>query len=156
MENMQEELKTLEEETGERLKQYELLGTTKKLLEEARSSFTARYTEPVMAGFRKYYTILTGTECENYQMDANTKLQVIEGNMPREIGYMSLGNRDLIGICMRMALVEAMYEERKPFLILDDPFVNLDENRTRGAKRFLAQIAKEYQVIYFTCHGSRE
>ncbi len=156
VENMQEELKTLEEETGERLKQYELLGTTKKLLEEARSSFTARYTEPVMAGFRKYYRILTGTECDNYQMDANTKLQVIEGNMPREIGYMSLGNRDLIGICMRMALVEAMYEERKPFLILDDPFVNLDENRTKGAKKFLAEIAKEYQVIYFTCHGSRE
>ena len=156
VESMQEELETLEEETGERLKQYELLGTAKKLLEEARSSFTARYTEPVMAGFRKYYTILTGAECENYQMDANTKLQVIEGNMPREIGYMSLGNRDLIGICMRMALVEAMYDVRKPFLILDDPFVNLDENRTKGAKRFLAEIAKEYQVVYFTCHGSRE
>ena len=89
-------------------------------------------------------------------MDANTKLQVIEGNMPRNIGYMSLGNRDLIGICMRMALVEAMYDDRRPFLILDDPFVNLDENRTRGAIRFLAEIAKEYQVIYFTCHGSRE
>ena len=56
---------------------------------------------------------------------------------------------------MRLALVEAMYEEQKPFLILDDPFVNLDENRTKGAMRFLTEIAKEYQVIYFTCHGSR-
>lgn len=156
VESLEEELEVLQEETERRLKQYELLGTTKHLLEDARSSFTARYTEPVMAGFRKYYTILAGTECENYQMDANTKLQVIEGNMPREIGYMSLGNRDLIGICMRMALVEAMYDERKPFLILDDPFVNLDENRTKGAIRFLAEIAKEYQVIYFTCHSSRE
>ena len=62
--------------------------------------------------------MLTGTECENYQMDANTRLKVIEGNMPRDIGYLSLGNRDLIGICMRLALVEAMYEEQKPFLIL--------------------------------------
>lgn len=155
VESMQDELENLQGETEEKLKQYELLGMTKKLLEDARSSFTARYTEPVMEGFRKYYKILTGTECENYQMDANTKLQVIEGNMPREIGYMSLGNRDLIGICMRMALVEAMYETRQPFLILDDPFVNLDENRTKGAMQFLAEIAKEYQVIYFTCHGSR-
>ncbi len=156
VESMQDELENLQEETQEKLKQYELLGMTKKLLEDAKSSFTARYTEPVMEGFRKYYKILTGTECENYQMDANTKLQVIEGNMPREIGYLSLGNRDLIGICMRMALVEAMYETTQPFLILDDPFVNLDENRTKGAMRFLAEIAKEYQVIYFTCHGSRE
>ncbi len=156
VESMEDELEVLQEDIDRRSKQYELLGTTKKLLEEARSSFTARYTEPVMEGFRKYYRILTGTECDNYQMDANTRLQVIEGNMPREIGYMSLGNRDLIGICMRMALVEAMYETTQPFLILDDPFVNLDENRTKGAMRFLGEIAKEYQVIYFTCHGSRE
>ncbi len=156
VESMEDELEVLQEDIDRRSRQYELLGTTKKLLEDARSSFTARYTEPVMQGFRKYYRILTGTECDNYQMDANTKLQVIEGNMPREIGYMSLGNRDLIGICMRMALVEAMYDDRRPFLILDDPFVNLDENRTKGAMRFLAEIAKEYQVIYFTCHGSRE
>ena len=156
VENMQEELKALQKKTEEGLKQYELLGMTKNLLEQAKSSFTAKYTEPVMQGFRKYYRILTGTECENYQMDANTRLQVVEGNMPRDIGYLSLGNRDLIGICMRLALVEAMYEEQKPFLILDDPFVNLDENRTKGAMRFLTEIAKEYQVIYFTCHGSRE
>lgn len=156
IENMEGELENLQETAEEKLKQYRLLEVTKGLLEEAKSSFTAKYTEPVMVGFRKYYQILTGTECENYQMDANTKLQVIDGNMPRDIGYMSLGNRDLIGICMRMALVEAMYDERKPFLILDDPFVNLDENRTRGAIRFLAEIAKEYQVIYFTCHSSRE
>ena len=156
VESMEDELEVLQEDIDRRSRQYELLGMTKKLLEDARSSFTARYTEPVMQGFRKYYRILTGTECDNYQMDANTKLQVIEGNMPREIGYMSLGNRDLIGICMRMALVEAMYDDRQPFLILDDPFVNLDENRTKGAMRFLAEIAKEYQVIYFTCHGSRE
>ena len=156
VERMEDELEALQEENSRKTKQYELLGTTKKLLEEARSSFTAKYTEPVMAGFRKYYRILTGTECDNYQMDANTKLQVIAGNMPRDIGYLSLGNRDLIGICMRMALVEAMYDTTRPFLILDDPFVNLDENRTKGAQRFLAEIAKEYQVIYFTCHGSRE
>ena len=156
VENMQEELKALQKKTEEGFKQYELLGMTKNLLEQAKSSFTAKYTEPVMQGFRKYYRILTGTECENYQMDANTRLQVVEGNMPRDIGYLSLGNRDLIGICMRLALVEAMYEEQKPFLILDDPFVNLDENRTKGAMRFLTEIAKEYQVIYFTCHGSRE
>ena len=156
VESMEDELEVLQEDVDRHSKQYELLGATKKLLEDAKSSFTARYTEPVMEGFRKYYRILTGTECDNYQMDANTRLQVIEGNMPRDIGYMSLGSRDLIGICMRMALVEAMYENRQPFLILDDPFVNLDENRTKGAMRFLAEIAKEYQVIYFTCHGSRE
>ena len=50
VENMQEELEALQEKTEEGLKQYELLGMTKNLLEQAKSSFTAKYTEPVMQG----------------------------------------------------------------------------------------------------------
>ena len=40
-------------------------------------------------------------------------------------------------------------------LILDDPFVNLDEEKIEHGKAFIREIAKEYQVIYFTCHESR-
>ncbi len=85
-----------------------------------------------MSGFRKYYTILTGCEPDAYNLDADTKLTVMEQNMPRDIGYLSAGKQDLVGVCMRMALVEAMYKEEKPFLIFDDPFVNLDDNNIRG------------------------
>ena len=152
---MEEESESLQEKIQEDTRKYELLGLTRDLLEQAKSSFTARYTEPVMRGFSKYYRMLTGRESSAYQMDANTKLKVVEGNLPREIATQSLGNRDLIGICMRMALVEAMYGAELPFLILDDPFVNLDEQRTKGAMEFLHSIAEEYQVIYFTCHNSR-
>ena len=110
---------------------------------------------PVMSGFRKYYTILTGCEPDAYNLDADTKLTVMEQNMPRDIGYLSAGKQDLVGVCMRMALVEAMYKEEKPFLIFDDPFVNLDDNNIKGAMKLLDEIAKNYQVIYFTCSESR-
>jgi len=79
----------------------------------------------------------------------------MEQNMPRDIGYLSAGKQDLVGVCMRMALVEAMYKEEKPFLIFDDPFVNLDDNNIKGAMKLLDEIAKNYQVIYFTCSESR-
>lgn len=44
----------------------------------------------------------------------------------------------------------------KPFLILDDPFVNLDDEKLARGRRLLAVLSQDYQVIYFTCHGSRE
>lgn len=69
---------------------------------------------------------------------------------------MSAGYKDLIGICMRFALVDAMYPLEKPFLILDDPFVNLDDEKLARGRRLLAVLSQDYQVIYFTCHGSRE
>ena len=47
------------------------------------------------------------------------------------------------------------YKEEKPFLVMDDPFVNLDKEKMELAKGFLRAISKEYQVLYFTCHESR-
>jgi uncharacterized protein YhaN len=57
---------------------------------------------------------------------------------------------------MRFALVDAMYPVEKPFLVLDDPFVNLDEEKMEHGTHLLKQISSEYQILYFTCHESRE
>ena len=40
-------------------------------------------------------------------------------------------------------------------MILDDPFVNLDDETTKAALRFLRMASEEYQILYFTCHTSR-
>ena len=122
---------------------------TKQIMEDSKQSFTSEYMGPVMSGFRKYYTILTGCEPDAYNLDADTKLTVMEQNMPRDIGYLSAGKQDLVGVCMRMALVEAMYKEEKPFLIFDDPFVNLDDNNIKGAMKLLDEIAKELSGYIF-------
>lgn len=134
---------------------YRMLSETKRLLEQAKNSFTARYTEPVMSAFRKYYSILSRREGSAFYMEADTRLRVMEQSMPRETIFLSCGNRDLIGICMRMALVDVMYVKEKPFLIMDDPFVNLDAEKTEGSMEFLKIISEGCQIIYFTCHESR-
>ena len=154
-ENCRHELEELQNVQEEEKNKERLLKLTKQIMEDSKQSFTSEYMGPVMAGFRKYYTILTGCEPDAYSLDADTKLTVVEQNMPRDIGYLSAGKQDLIGVCMRMALVEAMYKDEKPFLIFDDPFVNLDDNNIKGAMKLLDEIAKDYQVIYFTCSESR-
>ncbi|MCD8391377.1 MAG: AAA family ATPase [Firmicutes bacterium] len=122
----------------------------REYLQNAKQSFTARYTEPIMKGFRKYYNIIGG-DTERFHMDANIKITVDEAGMQRDVKFFSSGTKSLIGICMRMALVEAMYEGEKPPLIFDDPFVFLDGGHFKAAKTLLDEISKEYQVLYFTC-----
>ena len=73
----------------------------------------------------------------------------------RTVSNMSEGYQDLIGLCRRMAMIDAMYDKEKPFILLDDPFVNLDEKKIEGAKKFIAKVSEKYQVIYLTCHPSR-
>ena len=149
------ELKELQLAQEKDIHKYNLLKVTQSFLQQAKERFTARYMEPVSKGFSKYYGMLTGDKQENWMIDANINLKLREQGALRETYWLSAGYQDLIGVCMRLALIDAMYEEEKPFLILDDPFVNLDRKKVEAGNELLQKVAEEYQVIYFTCHDSR-
>ena len=151
----EEELRKLQLSQEKELHKYNLLKVTQSFLQQAKEQLTARYMKPISTGFAKYYGMLTGDESENWMIDANITLRMKEKGEFRDVHTLSAGYQDLIGICMRLALVDAMYKEEKPFLILDDPFVNLDEEKVEAGNELLKEVAEEYQVIYFTCHESR-
>lgn len=150
-----ERLTELEREYEEGYAYYTNLGLVGEYLEKARESLSARYIRPVLESFRRNYELLAGETGEDFRMDTNIHVTRRALGAQRETGAFSLGNQDLVYIVLRVALVDAMYQEEKPFLILDDSFVNLDEARLGAAGAFLHRIAEDYQVIYFTCHESR-
>lgn len=145
------ELAALSEEIAADEKRLEVITRTKEYLDRAKESFTARYMQPVMKGFEKYYNMLTGGDAKGYSINANLEVSKEELGNYRDIKLLSSGYRSLIGVCMRMALVEAMYKEEKPFVVFDDPFVYLDDDKASCARKLLEDISVEYQVIYFTC-----
>lgn len=138
-------------------KTFDTVTVTQDYLQRAREQFTARYMAPISNAFRKYYDILVGiAEEKSWQIDANISFRIREQGELRETKWLSAGYQDLIGVCMRLALADAMYRGEKPFLILDDPFVNLDEEKTKRGMQLLMKVSEEYQILYFTCHSSRE
>lgn len=166
MENLQEQLDQRDEKLQELANceqlqieeqhKYDVLEDTKNFLQSAKEQFTARYMAPISDGFQKYYGILTRDDSRDWVLDANISFKMREYGELREALKLSSGYQDLIGICMRFALVDAMYQEEKPFLILDDPFVNLDDEKAAHGEELLIELENKYQVIYFTCHESRE
>lgn len=144
-------LEEKEVECSRRKQQYMLLGKTREFLGKAKASLTARYTGPIMEHFARYYSMVNGDGAGSYHMDANIHVTKEEQGLQRDVAFLSAGYQDLIGVCLRLALVEAMYSGEKPMLVMDDPFVNLDEIRTKGSKRLLSELSKDYQIIYFTC-----
>ena len=114
----------------------------------------------MMEAFTKYYHILTGTENQAgvpYQMDAAFNVHLLAAGQERNTDLLSQGFQNLVELCRRMAFIDAMYPEERPFVLLDDPFVNLDQDKIQGGLRFLETVASEgSQVVYFTCHDSRK
>ena len=139
---------------------YNLLILTRDHLSAAKDQFTAVYLKPMMEAFTKYYHILTGTENQAgvpYQMDAAFNVHLLAAGQERNTDLLSQGFQNLVELCRRMAFIDAMYPEERPFVLLDDPFVNLDQDKIQGGLRFLETVASEgSQVVYFTCHDSRK
>ena len=154
MENAREEYEGRNEKLDELKLKYETLVKTREYLAKARDSFNTKYIKDIQASFDKYYQMLGGDSRE-FTIDANLNVTYVEQGQPRVPDTLSEGYQDLVGLCRRVAMADAMYTAEKPFLVLDDPFVNLDDRKLGGAKEFINKISSEYQVVYFTCQSAR-
>ena len=153
-EEIENEIENLEQDLEEMNHKYDILDKTQKYLLQAKQQFSSHYLQGMTQGFKKYLNLISKEKLEtNIDIKLNVKVQ--EYGEKKDIEYLSTGYKDLIGICIRLALVEALFESEKPFIILDDPFVNLDKEKIEKAKQIVKELSTEYQVIYFACHECR-
>ena len=144
------------EQTIEEMKQKcEVLEITKKFLETAKEQFSSHYLSNMKKSFVQKLKIISQKDID-VNLDVNLNVTINEQGSAKEMNYFSTGYKDLIYISMRLSLADCLFEKEKPFIILDDPFANLDENKIKNALNLLNKLSEEYQIIYFVCHESRK
>jgi DNA repair exonuclease SbcCD ATPase subunit len=67
-----------------------------------------------------------------------------------DVSTLSQGTLDLVYLAARIGLVRLVTGDRRPPLVLDDPFVTLDDARAKRALGLLREISRDFQVIYLT------
>jgi DNA repair exonuclease SbcCD ATPase subunit len=84
--------------------------------------------------------------------DANLGIDVFspERNDWVSVTELSQGTLDTIYLAARLGLVRLVTGDRRPPLILDDPFVTLDDARAPRALELLREVSADFQVIYLT------
>lgn len=147
LEHAQLELQELEE-------RYQILDKTVTYLEKAKERFSLRYLEEIKGRFQEYMELLNeGTTMESV-LDTKLKLKVTQTGSKKDVDCFSAGYRDLLYLCLRFALADTLCGQ-EGFLILDDPFVNLDKDKIEQGLAFLEKLSRKHQIIYLTCHESR-
>lgn len=149
------DINKLEEEIKNDENRYLILKQTKEYLGIAKENFTASYLNEMTASYMDFLHIIDDKKLDT-SVDINLDVKIDVGGTKKEVKYFSTGYKDLIYICMRLSLIKALFKEELPFIILDDPFVNLDEDKTEKVLNLLKNISEKYQVIYFICNSSRK
>ncbi len=146
------------EETEEAIialrEQKEILDKAKKLLGEAKESLETRYLSGVRERFAHYASKLSPALAD-FTLNTDLSVGLLREGKSRESTYFSSGWQSMIEICLRLSLLDALYPEGRPPLILDDPFALLDEDNLRQALSLLRSLS-DCQILYLTAHPARD
>lgn len=139
----------------EDIKACEILDQTIEYLTEAKDALNYNYIKPVKDRFDIYVDKIIGKDKMNMFMDKELQIKPEQYGATREMAYFSAGYTDIVRLCMHFALVDVLFEETDCFIILDDPFVNLDDEKTKEALGLLKELSSRRQLVYLTCNSSR-
>ncbi len=144
----------LKEELAACEKELKILVKTVEFMKAADESLKIKYRAPLQGSLNKYLKLISGAELSAV-IDTDMKVSVQIGGAARDTEFFSKGYRNLFEICKRFSLTDVLFTGEKPFMILDDPFCNLDDEKVIAAISLIRNLSDEYQILYFVCHGSR-
>lgn len=133
----------------------DILDKTMLYLERAKDNLANRYLQKIEDCFKQYSHELMDENIDKILLDPKLNLHIEDESEYRKLGYYSSGTIGCIDLCMRLALIDALFEKEQPFIVLDDPFVDFDDHHLQKALDLMYKIAKNSQIIYFVCHSSR-
>ena len=153
-----DEVRAIRAQLGDRLEQYtenlEIILKTISMLTEASDKMTSRYIGPTKAKLAEYIKEI-GNVTDEIALSTDFVLKIVDRGETRGEESYSRGVRDVYAFALRLALSESLWNGDLPFLIMDDPFTALDGERLAKARALVERIAKDKQVIYFTCSRER-
>ncbi|MFM1995678.1 MAG: hypothetical protein RLZZ111_65 [Planctomycetota bacterium] len=108
-----------------------------------------------MAGFAatvtEMFRAITGG-VDQLEFQGQLPSRVVRGPVLLDADMLSHGAGTALALALRLALADAHLGGRTGFIVLDDPFVELDADRRERAKAVVRRFAARHQVIFLTCH----
>ena len=135
-----------------------LLETTEQLLTEANAQYLSNLSPRLKPRIEQHLPALTLGRYTQAELDETLSLRVYHperaASLPVEDGQpaWSAGVLDQLFFACRLGLADALADDLRLPLLLDDPFVHFDAERYRAALELLTRVAQQTQVILFTCH----
>ena len=132
---------------------YEALTIALDTLSQARSSLQRRFAPRITQRAQEILSALTENRYHSLTMGEDFSLQAGAGqeDVLHNAIWRSDGTVDQLYLSLRLAVAEELTPEAP--LVLDDALVRFDDSRMAQALKILKEMAKNKQVICFTCQN---
>ena len=122
--------------------------TLEQSCDELKNSVSPRLSETASNLFK----VATGGKYSGISVSPNLELEFNDNMTARDIDYLSSSTREIAYMCLRMALLDLLFDNEMPPVIFDDSFSRLDRNRLESVSKVISAVSRKTQVFIFTCH----
>ena len=148
LENKINQTSSINRENEEKI---DLIDRTIGYLTKARENVSSRFVGDINNDFA---SLLDNFNIDKDRFVVDSKWNVLENSIVgmKSFEFSSQGYKDIISLCQRLILIRKIFKGERPFIILDDIFVNLDDKMLKLAKDLIKSISQQYQIVYICCN----
>jgi len=151
---LEEELESLQEALEHEERKVKVYALAREFVSRARTEILSSTEEALEKEIQRYLAVFTN---DKYKQVRRVNKEALEfwvysdekGDWAKPED-LSGGVVDEFYLAFRLALAGLIFGDKKPPLILDDPFVNFDSVRLVNTLNFFKTLASDYQIIIFT------
>ena len=149
---LEEELESLQEALKHEDRKVKVYDLAREFISQARTEILSSTEEALEKEIQRYLAVFTKDKYKQVKVNKEALEFWVYSDekgdwaKPEEL---SGGVIDEFYLAFRLALAELIFGDKKPPLILDDPFVNFDSVRLTNTLNFFKTLASDYQIIIF-------
>lgn len=150
------QLDSVRERSAHLQRDYDAIEVALEVLRESEDQLHARFSPKLSDRAGEYLSRLTQGRYSQVGLTRTLEVTLREGEelTDRSLSLMSQGTADQLYLALRLAMADLVLPQPQECpLILDDAFITFDDARLALALDVLTDLAKERQVILFTCQG---
>ena len=134
--------------------EYDAISLAAQVLETSNVSLQKRFSPALGEKSAEIFTKLTQGKYNKVLLNKELIPSAQEKGslLPREAFQLSQGTADQLYLAVRLAICDLVLpQEKKAPLVLDDALITFDDGRMEAALTYLVQLARERQILLFTC-----
>jgi uncharacterized protein YhaN len=152
-EELQEQLDELNEKFNIVLRKGKAIQRVKQVADKLGEHLDQQAFLGLKSDIESFISNMTDNRYKEIKIDESLPTGFVrgDGNVV-ETDLLSTGTLDVLGLALRLSMANYFLKEQEAFLVMDDPFVDMDPGRQSKAANLLKEYSKTKQLILFTCH----
>lgn len=102
--------------------------------------------------FTHYLSVISGGKVSSEFPDADKlNINIYSDNKMLDYGKLSEGTKETVSLAFRLAVLDHLFPDGGGVIVFDDPFTDMDADRTAQSCELIKECATRHQIIFLTC-----